>query len=88
MAKNEVCEMCGSREADWVDPETGRLVDHPHLTPTGIRCHGCSEIANYKASVYGEGVPDGVRIVLWEDSDIDPTGRIKSKMKNRPSSDT
>ena len=73
--------MCGSREADWVDPETGRMSNHPHLTPTGIRCHGCSEISHFKAAKYGEGVPEGVRIVLWEDSDIDSEGTIKSKAK-------
>ena len=88
IAKNEICDMCGSREADWVDEETGRLLEKPYLTPVGIRCHGCAQIAQYKESTYKDGTPDGVRIVLWDDEDVDLEGRIKSKHMKRSRADS
>lgn len=76
-AKAEVCEMCGSRESDWIDPETGRLLPHPHYTPVGIKCHGCAEIAAYKSSVFSDGgAPNGVTVVLYPDKLVDQDGRL------------
>jgi hypothetical protein len=74
--------MCGSREADWVDPETGRILGEPHLTPIGLVCHGCREIDAYrKSEMEGESKP-GVRVVLVPDEIVDSSGRIE---KNRTS---
>jgi len=75
-AKAEICELCGSRESDWVDVETGRPLDKPKLTPIGIRDHGCSEIASYRKGMYPDGVPDGIRVVLVPYDDVDQNGRL------------
>lgn len=79
--------MCGSREQDWIDPETGRLLAEPKLTPTGVKCHGCGEVAAYKAAEFGDGVPEGVRIILWDERDVDSEGKIRSKQVKRPVSE-
>lgn len=83
-AKGEVCNLCGSREVDWVDPATGRMLPHPHLTPIGLSCHGCREIDAYqKTTLEGEHKP-GVRVVLVPDELVDSEGRLK---RNPPKSD-
>lgn len=85
IAKNEVCEMCGSRDADWIDPETGRLLELPKLTPVTLRCHGCNQIDQYKEATYGEdGLPRSDRVVLWDEKDVDLEGRIKSRQVKPP----
>lgn len=76
-AKSQVCEMCGSREVDWIDPETGRLLRQPVYTPVGVKCHGCAEIEQYRNSTFNDGgPPSGVRVVLYPDELIDQDGRI------------
>lgn len=76
-AKAQICEMCGSREVDWIDPETGRILEHPKYTPVGIKCHGCAEVEQYKNSTFGDdGIPAGVRIVLFPDELVDQDGRL------------
>lgn len=75
-AKAEVCELCGSREHDWVDEETGRIKDHPPFTPVGIKCHGCAEIEAYRAAKYKDGLPGGVHVVLYPDDQVDADGRL------------
>lgn len=68
--------MCGSREADWIDPETGKIHAHPPLTPIGLICHGCREIDAYrKSELEGDHKP-GVRVVLVPDEIVDSNGRI------------
>lgn len=80
-AKGEVCEMCGSREVDWVDPETGKMLPAPELTPIGITCHGCREIESYrKSAMEGEHKP-GVRVVLVPDEMVDLQGKLKRATK-------
>lgn len=83
MLKNETCEMCGTREDDWIDPETGRLLDEPRYTPVDIKCHGCAQKANYRNQVFKDGTPDGVNIVLWPSRDVDPRGNILSKQSKQ-----
>lgn len=68
-ARHEICSSCGTAESDWVDPATGRYLDHPKWEATTYRCPGCAEIR--RAS---EEVPDraaGVRIVLVPATDDD-----------------
>jgi hypothetical protein len=73
--------MCGSREAEWTDPETGRLLQSPPLTPVGITCHGCREIEAYrKSEMEGEHKP-GVRVVLVADEMVDSQGKLKRTPK-------
>lgn len=80
MAKNEVCEICGSREVDWVDPETGRILNEPALTPIGIKCHGCAEITAYENAVFeGKGSPPGVRTVLVPSDSVGLDGKLKRR---------
>lgn len=76
-AKAEVCDMCGSRETDWVDPDTGRILNEPKLTPVGLKCHGCAEIESYRKSVMEDKHLPGVRVVLFPDELVDLDGRIK-----------
>lgn len=76
-AKDQVCDVCGSREADWIDPETGRLLPEPPLTPIGLKCHGCAEVEAYrKSALEGEHKP-GVRVVLVPDDMVDLEGKLK-----------
>lgn len=76
-AKAEVCDVCGSRDEDWVDPETGRKLDHPHLTPIGIRCHGCTETESYRKSALEGKHESGIRVVLVPDEMVDLEGKLK-----------
>lgn len=76
-AKSEVCDMCGSRDVDWVDPDTGKKLPHPHLTPIGIRCHGCSEIDSYRSSELEGKSQAGIRVVLVPDEMVDLEGKLK-----------
>jgi len=76
-AKAEVCEMCGSREADWVDPETGRIKAHPPFTPVGVTCHGCAEIEKYRKAELKDGTPPGVRVILVPDEMVGLDGKLK-----------
>lgn len=76
-AKAEICEMCGSRESDWVDPETGKILTEPLYTPVGVKCHGCAEIDQYKSSTFeGGSPPHGVTVILFPDQLVDQDGRI------------
>jgi hypothetical protein len=76
-AKAQICEMCGSREVDWIDPKTGRILEQPKYTPVGIKCHGCAEVEQYKSSTFGDdGIPAGVRVVLFPDELVDQDGRL------------
>lgn len=77
-AKAQVCDLCGSREAEWIDPETKRILDNPPLVPNTIKCYGCAEIDVYrKATFQDEPVPEGVRIVLFPSEMIDERGNHK-----------
>lgn len=78
-AKAEVCDLCGSRESDWVDVETGRMLDEPKLTPIGIRDHGCAEIEAYRKATFPEGTPPGVRIVLMPNEMVGLDGKLVRK---------
>lgn len=75
--------MCGSRESDWIDPETERMYDHPHYTPVGLKCHGCAEIESYRNASFEGGPPPGVRVILFPDELVDRDGRILKEPRSK-----
>ena len=82
-AKAEVCDRCGSRESDWVDPDRpGRLLERPPLTPFAHKCHGCAEIEQYRAAELKDGPPPGVTILLAPEELVDLDGKLKRNPKS------
>lgn len=68
-ARHEVCTNCGTIESDWLDPDSGRLLDRPKWEAISYRCPGCAELERV-----ARDVPDreaGVRIVLVPMNDDD-----------------
>lgn len=50
-----VCPGCGAHDGDWVD-EAGHPINPPPLVPEMVRCPGCEQIEQARATV-----PDGER---------------------------
>jgi hypothetical protein len=45
----EICKHCGTRDADWRDPETKYLKDVPPYDVVTVQCAGCVEIENERS---------------------------------------
>jgi hypothetical protein len=68
-ARHEVCPQCGTTEADWVDPDTGRMLEAPKWQAVPFRCHGCAELQRTVRDVPEREA--GVRVVLIPADDDD-----------------
>jgi len=42
-AEREACGRCGTRKADWFDPDTGYPHDPPLLEAVARHCEGCAQ---------------------------------------------
>lgn len=60
----ETCPRCGTKETDWTDPETGRLLAEPSWTPQVRTCHGCRATAATRAEIPKGDEGDGLDVVL------------------------
>ena len=75
LAKREVCDLCGTKESDWVD-ERGWPLQDPPLTPVAHKCHGCAQKEQFRKANYKDGTPSGVTIIFMPSERVDSKGRI------------
>lgn len=58
------CPFCGSEDADWIDPETKRLLPKPKYRTSTRRCYGCVEIEGARKEVPKEDHSTYVSLVV------------------------
>lgn len=68
----ERCPSCGTRDSDWIDPETKRMVDgDPWEAQTRV-CYGCKTVAEARAMLPDGEASTGVSVILARPaSDLD-----------------
>lgn len=55
-----LCQSCGTREQDWVDPETERPWYPPKWEAVPYACPGCDEMARRRRSLPDDAAAKGV----------------------------
>lgn len=55
--KAERCQRCGTKEADWVDPVSGKELRDPKWRAVVRRCVGCGELQEVESEDVDDGRP-------------------------------
>jgi hypothetical protein len=57
-----VCPSCGTKDDDWIDPDTHRPYDPPQWEPTVHTCFGCGEVARLRRALPKDASENGTTV--------------------------
>lgn len=73
MEEAATCPTCGTRHADWIEPDTGHLVEGEPWEAQTVTCYGCKVVAEARSLLPKDDMATGVSVILARPaSDLDP----------------